>query len=186
MHFIALASLALVSSVSAADILITVGANSTTTYTPSNVTAAVGDNIVFQFVAGNHTATQSTFPDPCSIMTTPTAGIDSGFQFVSPGAAQVPQWSFTVNNATTPLWFFCRQTGHCQKGMVFSVNAPATGHTFDAFQAAAKGASSSGTASGAATSASGTPAPKNAALITRASGAGLLAVAAGVAAGLLL
>ncbi|KAF8132204.1 hypothetical protein K438DRAFT_831033 [Mycena galopus ATCC 62051] len=177
MHFLALASLALVSSVSAVDILVTVGENSTTTYTPNSVTANVGDNVVFQFVAGNH----STFADPCAIMTTPIAGIDSGFQFVAANATQVPQWSFQVTNATTPLWFFCRQTGHCAKGMVFSVNAATTGNkTFAAFQAAAMG-----TSTASAGAASGTPAPSGA-LATRTSVAGLVLVGAGVVAGLLL
>ncbi|KAJ6508436.1 Cupredoxin [Mycena sanguinolenta] len=182
MHFFALASLALASAVSAEQILVTVGANATTTYTPSNVTANVGDTIVFQFVAGNHTATQSSFAAPCTEM---TGGMDSGFQMVAAGATQNPQFSFNVTNATAPTWFYCRQTGHCGKGMVFSVNAPATGKTFDAFKAAAMAtANSTSTSSGANPSTTGTP-PPSGALTTRAS-AGILAAAAGVVAGLLL
>ncbi|KAF7364957.1 Serine-threonine rich [Mycena venus] len=178
MHFFALASLALASAVSAADILVKVGENMGVTYNPPNVTAAVGDNVVFQFLSKNHTVTQSTFANPCV-----QQGIDSDFQFVPANATQIPEWSFTVNNASAPLWFFCRQTGHCAKGMVFSVNAPATGKTFDAFKAAAI---ASGTTGSAGTpSASGTP-PPSGALATRATSAGLLAVAAGFIAGLLL
>ncbi|KAJ6461648.1 hypothetical protein DFH09DRAFT_1011607, partial [Mycena vulgaris] len=140
MHFFALATAvaSVVSAVSAATILVKVGENNGTTFNPTSVTAAVGDQIAFQFIAKNHTVTQSTFGTPCSIMTTPTQGIDSGFQAVPSGAAQIPEWSFTVNNASAPLWFFCAQTGHCAKGMVFAVNPPATGNkTFAAFQAAA-------------------------------------------------
>lgn len=37
-----------------------------------------------------------------------------------------------------PKWFYCGQPGHCQQGMVFAINPPATGNTFVAFQAAAK------------------------------------------------
>ncbi|KAJ6585266.1 hypothetical protein B0H19DRAFT_417100 [Mycena capillaripes] len=187
MHFFALASLAaLVSAVSAADILVKVGENNGTTYDPTNVTAAVGDKVIFQFLMKNHTVTQSTFATPCEIMTTPVQGIDSGFQFVPANATQIPEWSFTVNNASSPLWFFCAQTGHCAKGMVFSVNAPPTGKTFDAFQAAAKATAptSSAGASGSP-GASATSAP-NGALFTRASSAGIIAVAAGAIAGLLL
>ncbi|KAJ7812906.1 hypothetical protein B0H13DRAFT_2143592 [Mycena leptocephala] len=178
MRFSALASLAvLVSAVSATDILVKVGENGTTTYNPSSVTAVVGDNIIFQFEAGNHTVTQSTFKAPCTMMTTPVMGINSDFQFVSPNATQIPQWSFTVNNASSPLWFYCMQKGHCGKGMVFSVNAPATGNTFQAFQDAAKASANATT--------TGTP-PPNGALFMRASTAGVFAVAAGVVAGLVL
>ncbi|KAJ7625319.1 Cupredoxin [Mycena polygramma] len=196
MHFSALASLAaLVSVAAAADIQVQVGANGTT-YTPNSVTAAQGDNIVFQFVAGNHSVTQSSFAAPCTYLS--PSGVDSGFQLVAAGATQVPQWSFTVNNASAPLWFFCAQTTHCQKGMVFSVNAPTTGKTFASFQTAAMAttssvpgpgnvtASSSGSASGSASAAgaSGSAAPAGSgALMTRAS---MVLVGAGVVAGLFM
>jgi len=42
-------------------------------------------------------------------MTTPTAGIDSGYMPVAAGATSFPQWSFTMTNASAPLWFYCRQ-----------------------------------------------------------------------------
>ncbi|KAJ7069583.1 hypothetical protein C8F01DRAFT_1326616 [Mycena amicta] len=191
MRFSTLATAAsLVSIAAAADILVKVGDNQTLTFNPSSVTAAVGDVISFQFLSKNHSVTQSTFANPCAIQTTPTQGIDSGFQFVAANATSVPEWSFTVNNATAPIWFFCAQTNpvvHCNKGMVFAVNAPATGKTFDAFQAAALGggaSSAAGSSTGGAAP-SGTPAPSSA-LINRASAAGFVAVAAGLVAGLLL
>ncbi|KAJ7017322.1 Cupredoxin [Mycena alexandri] len=178
MLFFALATL--VSAVSAANISVKVGDNGTLAFDPPSVTAAQGDTIVFQFLAKNHSVTQSTFAAPCAVMTTPMAGIDSGFQFVAANATQIPQYSFTVNNATSPLWFFCAQTNpvsHCAKGMVFAVNAPTTGaKTFSAFQAAAMGASNA-SVSGSAPAASGTP-PPSGALMTRASVVGVLAVAA--------
>jgi len=184
MHFFALATAAasVLSAVSAATITVSVGANNSTTYSPANVTAAVGDTIAFQFLSGNHTVSQSTFASPCDLMTTPTQGISSGFQAVAAGAQQIPQWSFTVDNATTPLWFYCQHVGHCAKGMVFSVNAPATGKTFDAFQQAAIATGGNTTASAAGTAASS----PSSALITRTSSVGVLAVAAGLVAGLLL
>ncbi|KAJ7433040.1 hypothetical protein B0H11DRAFT_2297044 [Mycena galericulata] len=185
MRFFALATAASVlSSASAATILVTVGAGNTTTYSPSNVTAQVGDQIAFQFVSGNHTVTQSSFPAPCTAL--PPPGISSGFQPVTAGAQQIPQWSFNVTNATTPLWFFCEHVGHCAKGMVFSVNAPATGKTFSAFQEAAIGTGSSASGSASAPGASGTAGTHNSALTTRTGSVGVLAVAAGVVAGLLL
>jgi len=173
---LAVAALAPVLSASAADILVLVGAGGLLAFSPPNVTAAVGDTIAFQFQGKNHSVTQSTFANPCQIQTTPAQGIDSGFQPVDNTSATLPQWSFTVNNASTPLWFFCAQTNpavHCQKGMVFSVNAnPNSAKSFAVFQAAAMagdqaaavessaaaGASAVAGAVGAATSAVGSAA----------------------------
>jgi len=148
--------------VNAADVLVKVGANNGLIFDPSNITAQAGDTISFQFQGKNHSVTQSTFANPCELMTTPTEGVNSGFMFVQPNATALPQWTITVNNATTPLWFFCAQTNplsHCQKGMVFSVNAPAT-KTFAMFQAAAEASGGNSTtgssSSGSATTPSGT------------------------------
>lgn len=61
-------------------------------------------------VAKNHSVTQSSFANPCVTLTTPTAGIDSGFLPVNvTTATSFPQWSFTVQNASAPLWFYCAQ-----------------------------------------------------------------------------
>ncbi len=73
---------------------------------------ANGDVVQFQFLDKNHTVTQSTFAAPCSNITDATGtvtGVDSGFQFVDPAATSFPVWQITVNNASTPLWFYCRQ-----------------------------------------------------------------------------
>jgi len=128
-------------SAAADNILVLVGANNQLAFSPTNITANVGDTVTFQFQSKNHSVTQSTFASPCQIQTTPAQGIDSGFQLVAAGAAQLPEWSFTVNNASSPLWFFCAQTipaDHCQMGMVFSVNAnPDSAKSFAVYQAAA-------------------------------------------------
>jgi len=180
---------------------VVVGGNSTLTYTPDTVNASVGDTVSFQFQTKNHTVTQSTFAAPCQIMTTPAAGVDSGFMPVAAGTTSFPEWSFTVTNASSPLWFYCRQTGHCQQGMVFAIN-PTAAKSFDAFQAAAKAStpSSSGspygtpaasetTASGSSPSdaSSSTPSAKatNGAMRYGSSAASVLAVV-GLAAGVLL
>lgn len=152
------AALAPVLFAAAEDHLILVGANGQLAFSPPNITAAVGDTVSFQFQAKNHSVTQSTFATPCQIQTTPAEGIDSGFQFVNSTAATLPQWSFTVNNASTPLWFFCAQTGHCQAGMVFAVNAnPNSNKSFAIYQQAAMAspAVAASASSGAATSAAG-------------------------------
>ena len=63
---------------------------------------------------------------------------------VDANATSFPTWNVTVNDTTTPLWFYCRQhapTGasHCGAGMVFAVNAVADGpKNFTAFTALAK------------------------------------------------
>ncbi|KAJ7029922.1 hypothetical protein C8F04DRAFT_962333, partial [Mycena alexandri] len=110
------------------------------TFSPSNISANVGDVVTFQFLAKNHSVTQTTFAEPCS---SPLfGGIDSGFQPVSPNSTATPQFSFTVNNANTPLFFFSAQTAvvnECNTGMVFSINQdPNSAESFAAFQANAK------------------------------------------------
>ena len=37
-----------------------------------------------------------------------------------------PRAQFTVKD-TDPVWFYCQQTGHCQKGMVFAINPGESG-----------------------------------------------------------
>ncbi|PBK74984.1 Cupredoxin [Armillaria solidipes] len=124
---------AIASIASAANITVKVGENSGLTFDPTSVTAAVGDVVQFEFLAKNHTVTQSTFAVPCEKMTTPTEGVDSGYVPVANGTTAFPTWSFTVNNASAPLWFYCAQTGHCAKGMVFAIN-PTANKSFAAFQ----------------------------------------------------
>ncbi|KZV92847.1 Cupredoxin [Exidia glandulosa HHB12029] len=114
-------------------IVIEVG-NGGLTFTPDRATAKKGDTIIFHFAAGNHTVTQSTFAAPCTPM---SGGADSGFMPVAQLAN--PNFTFVVPDDTKPLWMFCKQGKHCQSGMVFSLNAPATGNTADAFKAAAMG-----------------------------------------------
>jgi plastocyanin len=103
---VALATLA--STVSAANIQVQVGASGLT-YTPSQVNASVGDTVSFVFNPKNHTVTQSTFAAPCQPM---SGGVDSLYQPVAANASSVPSFTVTVN-VTTPLWFYCKQTGYC-------------------------------------------------------------------------
>ncbi|KAI0290547.1 Cupredoxin [Multifurca ochricompacta] len=106
-----------------------VGGTNGLVFSPNTVNASVGDTVEFVFLPKNHTVTQSS-------------GVDSGFQPVAANATQVPSFSVTVN-ATTPLWFYCRQAGHCEQGMVFAVN-PTANKSFEAFQATAKASSADG------------------------------------------
>lgn len=100
--------------------------NNSLVYSPSAITAAAGDMVQFQFVAGNHTVTQSTFDSPCapinSVMSNVT-GFHSGYMPVaaSSAAGQIPTYTIQVNN-TTPIWVYCAQGRHCQSGMVMVIN----------------------------------------------------------------
>jgi hypothetical protein len=67
---------------------------------------------------------------------------------------------FTVRD-TRPIWMYCRQPGagaktHCQMGMVFAVNPPPQGNTFEKFLANAM-ASTSQTSGAAPAPAGGAP-----------------------------
>jgi plastocyanin len=151
--------LGLAACVCADNITVKVGENGGLTYSPESVTAKEGDIISFQFLAKNHSVTQSSFNDPCTRLTTPTLGIDSDYQPVPANATMVPQYSFTVVNASSPLWFYCKQGAHCKAGMVFAVN-PTAEKTFDAFKAKATGANStSGSSSVVSPSSGSNPTP---------------------------
>ncbi|EAU86447.1 hypothetical protein CC1G_05441 [Coprinopsis cinerea okayama7 len=121
--------LGVAATVSAETFTVLVGKDNGLTYDPPTVNAKVGDVISFQFLSKNHTVTQSTFASPC---VPKDQGVDSGFQFVPEGAAQIPAWSITINDDSTPLWFFCNRAPHCERGMVFSVN-PTADKSHEAF-----------------------------------------------------
>ena len=61
-------------------------------YSPESITAAVGDMVVFEFMQKNHTATQSTFAEPCKAK---AGSMDSGFMPNPEGKAGVT-WNMTV------------------------------------------------------------------------------------------
>jgi len=125
-----------------------VGKDGTLMYMPEKVVAAIGDKVQFTFHPKNHTVTQSDFDHPCvpisQIMPNVT-GIKSGFMPVAAGAAVLPVFTIEVTD-TKPLWVYCGQTGHCQKGMAMVINEnAASGKTLEAYKAkaAAGGASMS-------------------------------------------
>ncbi|KAJ6461263.1 hypothetical protein C8R47DRAFT_1080683 [Mycena vitilis] len=126
--------------------VIKVGANGLN-YSPSNISAAVGDTITFEFHQKNHTVTESSFLHPCEALgvTNPgTVGFKSGFKFVADSVtSNFPTFNITVND-TAPIWGYCGQTGHCQSGMVFSINAVESGpNNFAAFKKLAMAGASS-------------------------------------------
>ncbi|KAG6004807.1 hypothetical protein E4U21_000763 [Claviceps maximensis] len=90
------------------------------TYQPEQLdNISVGDTVVFEFLAQNHSVTQSAFDAPCKPL---AGGMDSGF-IPNPNNSVSPPPQVAMQIMTTkPLWFYCRQKGHCGKGMVFSIN----------------------------------------------------------------
>lgn len=102
---------------------------------PTSLTAPNGTLVTFWFpnTGLDHSVTQSSFGAPCTYLaatSNSSAGFDSGLQSAK---------SFTINitDDTKPIWYHCKQVSHCGMGMVGSINAPATGNTFDKFVAAA-------------------------------------------------
>ncbi|KZT54330.1 hypothetical protein CALCODRAFT_473534 [Calocera cornea HHB12733] len=131
-----------------------VGANGGLTYTPNTVTAALGDIVQFTFAANNHTATVSSFANPCTAL---TGSFTSGFQPVAAGSTDLPQVSYNVQT-TDPIWFYCGQKvpiNHCENGMVFAINPPPNGtNTFANFQANAMALASASSSSSSSSSTS--------------------------------
>lgn len=113
---------------------IDVGAGGNFVFNPTNITASNGTLITFFFPGGDvpHSVTQGDFSNPCQPIAAQSGqnGFDSGLQ-------NSVQWTLNVTNDQEPIYFFCKSPTHCGLGMVGSINAPSTGNTFDAWQAAA-------------------------------------------------
>ncbi|KAG9237201.1 Cupredoxin [Amylocarpus encephaloides] len=135
MQFTTINVLALASAVSAATIKVTVGQGGLV-YTPSEIKAAVGDEVEFSFFPKNHTVSQASFAKPCEPL---EGGFFSGFVPTPAPGPSSTTFTITVKD-TKPVWIYCGQTkgNHCQSGMVAAINAPTEGKTLAAFAAAAK------------------------------------------------
>jgi len=121
---------------------VTVGGSAGLVYTPDTIEAAIGDMVIFTFLEQNHTATQSAFTTPCEAL---AGGMDSGFMpNINSSVNPAPQMAMQVTVAT-PLWFYCKQKGHCGKGMTFSIN-PTQNKTQAMFQQMAIAQNGTGTA----------------------------------------
>ncbi|KAI0900822.1 Cupredoxin [Annulohypoxylon nitens] len=135
---------------------VTVGGAAGLVYTPDSIQANVGDMVIFEFMSANHTATQSTFATPCKLM---EGGMDSGFQPNANNTVDPPPKVAMQVMTTDPLWFYCRQSGHCGKGMTFSIN-PSAAKTQAMFQQMA--IAQNGTGAGSAITGNGTAAASSA------------------------
>ena len=100
----------------------------------------------FEYFPNNHTVTQSSFKYPCSKLTNEygvETGIDSAFNFAtqSTDGYSQPAFAFSVETEPdVPLWFYCRQmvkVNHCHNAMLFAINPPRHGNTFEKFKQSA-------------------------------------------------
>lgn len=106
-------------SASAATHNVTVGGSAGLVYSPDSVVANIGDMVIFNFESQNHTVTQAAFAQPCVKIAN---GMDSGFMPNPNNSVSPPPAMAMQVTVATPLWFYCRQNGHCGKGMTFSIN----------------------------------------------------------------
>lgn len=80
--------------------------------------------VQFQFWAGNHTVTQSNFDNPCvPLESSNGTAVDSSFQPVAASADknEIPVFTIMVNDKK-PMWLYCAQGPHCEKGMAMVIN----------------------------------------------------------------
>ncbi|RPA86253.1 hypothetical protein BJ508DRAFT_411434 [Ascobolus immersus RN42] len=108
-----------------------VGGEDLLRYDPAFVRALPGDIIRFEFLAKNHTLTQSSFDNPCTALDAPDA-IKSGFRPNPNNECGKEVLEITVKDEK-PMWFYCGQGNHCSVGMVFAVNPEKEGKTYSAF-----------------------------------------------------
>ncbi|EIW54396.1 uncharacterized protein TRAVEDRAFT_31350 [Trametes versicolor FP-101664 SS1] len=161
--FALVAALSAVVAASAKQIVITVGANTTanasTIFSPAEVTAVIGDTVLFNFTQGNHSATQSTFASPCipAHDTNSTInGFNSGLRPTNNGTA-ITNLPVTITTNDT-IWFYDIAT--CALGGVGGINVnESSTETLDGFIRNAirlNGTATSTSASASATAPSGT------------------------------
>jgi plastocyanin len=78
---------------SAATTTYTIVAATDPVFTPNTVNAKVGDTILFEFVSGNHSITQSTFAHPCLPV---LSGADSGYLPNTQNVTPAPSFAYLV------------------------------------------------------------------------------------------
>jgi len=102
---------------------VVVGGSGKLIYSPAKLVAAKGDIVRFEFMALNHTVTESTFEKPCVSRQGYADFFDTGFVANTGNTMPGPTRDFIVKDGS-PRWFYCMQMGHCGKGMVFALNPP--------------------------------------------------------------
>ncbi|KAF4469430.1 serine-threonine rich [Fusarium albosuccineum] len=102
---------------------VTVGGPGGLVFQPEELPSVpIGDTVIFEFLAQNHTVSQSGFDKPCALL---EGGMDSGFMANPNNTVSPPPQVAMQVMVDTPLWFYCKQGNHCGQGMVFSINPTA-------------------------------------------------------------
>ncbi|KAF1357339.1 hypothetical protein EJ07DRAFT_36946, partial [Lizonia empirigonia] len=102
--------------------VVTVGDQGELVFSPPSLNASIGSVVAFNFLASNHTLTQSTLVNPCLY----NGGFDSGFKQFNPTNISGKHVIRFKVQTESPQWFFCAQRmkgSHCHAGMVFSLNS---------------------------------------------------------------
>ncbi|EJD54526.1 hypothetical protein AURDEDRAFT_110127 [Auricularia subglabra TFB-10046 SS5] len=140
-----LTALATASVAYAKTIVITVGTNLTSdgtdfdasdVFVPNVIEARKGDVIIFNFTDGTHSATRSTFDQPCvpiSSHNNSVNGFNTGLRPTNNGTTRT-DYQFTIDDSTFPetVWYYDEAT--CGNGGVGAININTTGwQPFDAY-----------------------------------------------------
>lgn len=103
-------------------------------FVPKSLTAAMGDQIEFMFVGGNHSVAEGSYDNACM-----PSGDDAFYSGFVPATMAMSPWTLTINS-TDPIWYYCSQGDHCQDGMVGVINPPSSGASIDGYAMAASNA----------------------------------------------
>jgi len=90
-------------------------------FTPNNITAAVGDTVEFHFYGPTHSVAQSTFAAPCAPAN--ANAFFSGEITTTGTTANTEIFTYNVTS-TSAIWIYCAYASHCEKGMAAVINAP--------------------------------------------------------------
>ncbi|KAH7159871.1 hypothetical protein B0J13DRAFT_616670 [Dactylonectria estremocensis] len=102
-------------------------------FTPSELTADVGDIIEWRFYPTNHWVIRGDFDYPCipyEYIGTDRTGFSSGSQTVQAITDDGPRFRVRVNN-TDPIFFYCGAPGSCVRYHMMGVINPASNDTLD-------------------------------------------------------
>ncbi|PHH68469.1 hypothetical protein CDD82_537 [Ophiocordyceps australis] len=108
---------------------VTVGGAQGLAFFPQEIRANAGDMVLYKFMAKKHSATQSTFDEPCKPL---EGGFDSDLIENSNNTDPPPEMAMQIMT-TKPIWMYCKAKTHCGKGMVMSIN-PTAENTHSIFQ----------------------------------------------------
>jgi len=100
---------------------VVVGAAGALQFDPIEIKADIGEIIRFDFLALNHTLTQSSLSHPCVW----SGGFSTGFNQFNPENVEGRHIVEYEVKSIDAQWFYCAQNSkksHCQAGMVFSLN----------------------------------------------------------------